>query len=64
VNKGAIIGIIIAIAIIGVIASSLSSSENAPDVNDSTEEIIEEPEPTGRSLTLELEESLGVKATP
>ncbi len=63
-NKGAIIGLIIAIAIIGVIASSLSSSENAPDVNDLTEEIIEESEPTGRSLTLELNESMGMKATP
>ncbi len=63
-NKGAIIGIIIAIAIIGVIASSLSSSENTPDVNDATEEIIEEPKPTGRSLTLELEETVGMKATP
>jgi len=64
VNKGAIIGIIIAIAIIGVIASSLSSSENVPDVNDTTEEIIEEPEPTGRSLTLELKETIGVVARP
>ncbi len=62
-NKGVIIGIIIAIAVIGVIASSLSSSENPPDVNDLTE-IIEEPEPTGRSLTLELNESMGMKATP
>jgi len=63
-NKGVIIGIIIAIAIIGVIASSLSSSENPPDVNDLTEEIIEEPEPTGRSLTLELNESMGITAKP
>ena len=63
-NKGAIIGIIIAIAIIGVIASSLSSSENVPDVNDTTEEIIEEPELTGRSLTLELKETIGVVARP
>jgi len=64
VNKGVIIGIIIAIAIIGVIASSLSSSENPPDVNDLTEEIIEESEPAGRSLTLELKETVGMKATP
>ncbi len=63
-NKGAIIGIIIVIAIIGVIASSLSSSENTSDVNDTTEEIIEEPETTGRSLSIELKESVGMKATP
>ncbi len=63
-NKGAIIGIVIAIAIIGVIASFLSSSDNAPDVNDTGEEIIEEPETTGRSLSIELKESVGMKATP
>ncbi len=63
-NKGVIIGIIIAIAIIGVISSSLLSSENVPDVNDVTEEIIEESEPTGRSISIELNESIGMKATP
>jgi hypothetical protein len=76
-NKGAIIGIIIVLAIIGVIASSLSSTENAPDVIDTGEiientpdvidtgeEIIEEPETTGRSLSIELKESVGMKATP
>ena len=63
-NKGAIIGIIIVIAIIGVIASSLSSSENVPDVNDATEEIIEEPVPTGKSISIELNESMGMAATP
>jgi len=68
VNKGAIIGIVIAIAIIGVIASSLSFSENAPDVNDTTEEIIEEvteeSKPAGRSLSIELKESVGMKVIP
>ncbi len=63
-NKGAIIGIIIVIAIIGVIASSLSSSENVPDVNDATEEIIEKPIPTGKSISIELNESMGMAATP
>jgi len=63
-NKGVIIGIIIAIAIIGVISSSLFSSENLPDVNDATDEIIEEPEPTGRSISIELKESVGMKSTP
>ena len=63
-NKGVIIGIIIAIAIIGVISSSLLSSENVPDVNDVTKEIIEEAEPTGRSISIELKESIGMKATP
>ncbi len=63
-NKGVIIGIIIAIAIIGVISSSLLSSENVPDVNDVTEEIIEEAEPTGRSISIELKESIGMEATP
>ena len=63
-NKGVIIGIIIAIAIIGVISSSLLSSENVPDVNDVTEEIIEEVEPTGRSISIELKESIGMEATP
>lgn len=67
-NKGAIIGIVIAIAMIGVIASFLSSSDNAPDVNDTTEELIEEvmeePKPAGRSLSIELKESVGITATP
>ena len=54
-NKGVIIGIIIAIAIIGVISSSLLSSENVPNVNDVTEEIIEESKPTGRAISIELE---------
>ncbi len=63
-NKGVIIGIIIAIAIIGVISSSLFSSENLPDVNNTTEEIIEESEPTGRSISIELKESVGMKSTP
>jgi len=63
-NKGVIIGIIIAIAIIGVISSSLLSSENVPDVNDVTEEIIEEAKPTGRSISIELKESIGMDASP
>ena len=63
-NKGAIIGIVIAIAIIGIIASTLSSSENTSDVNDTTEEIIEEPKPPGRSLSIELKESVGMKVIP
>ena len=74
-NKGAIIGIIIAVAI-GIVATSLLSSENIDDTDEvllSDEEIIldeiipieedleEESESTGKSIAVELTESIGLK---
>lgn len=62
-KKVLIIGIIIGIVIIGLVASSLSS-ENIPDINEITDEVIEEPKSTGKSISIELKESVGMKATP
>jgi hypothetical protein len=73
-NKTAIIGIIIVIAIIIGVVSSMSSMEKVgDDVLLTDEELIldeivpeedsaEEPETTGKSLTVELSESMKFKA--
>jgi len=63
-NKG--IGIAIGvIVIIGIIlVSSLLLSENSQDKSTEIKEIIQEPEPSGRSISLELKEEMGMTATP
>ena len=70
VNKGIAIGIIIVIAIGVAVVSALVSTEETGE--EKSEIIIEEsetipteevePEPAGRNITLELEESIGLKS--
>jgi uncharacterized membrane protein YagU involved in acid resistance len=72
-NKAAIIGIIIVIAIVIGVVSSMSSMEKIGDevlltdkelVLDEIipeEDLAEEPETTGKSITVELSESMGFK---
>jgi len=76
VNKAIIIGIVIIVVITIGIASSLSSGDTEDkdeilmsEEDSSLEEIIsieedleEEPEQTGRNLTVELTESVGIKS--
>ena len=59
---GIIIGVIVVISIIGMSSSLIS--ENSQDETSMVEEIPETTKPTGRSLTLELTESIGIKAIP
>ena len=59
---GIIIGVIVVVSIIGMSSSLIS--ENYQDETSLVEEILETAKPTGRSLSLELKESIGMKATP
>lgn len=72
-NKGVIIGVVIIVVIgIGVISSMSSMENNEKEVLSSDEELIlneitpieedlEEPEKTGRNITVELTETIGLK---
>lgn len=72
-NKGVIIGVVIIVVIgIGVISSMSSMENNEKEVLSSDEELIlneitpieedlEEPEKTGRNITIELTETIGLK---
>ena len=62
-NKSVIIGIIVGIVIIGIgITVSLSSTNNNEQISEIDKEIepIEEPQ-TGKNITIELSESIGLK---
>lgn len=62
-NKSVIIGIIIGIVIIGMgITVSLSSTNNNEQISETDKEIepIEVPQ-TGKNITVELSESIGLK---
>ena len=60
-NKGVIIAIVFGIIVIGIIAlNSINfESNNIPD-----EEIVSETQTTGRSLSVELSESVGLRSSP
>jgi len=63
VNKSVIIGIIVGIVIIGIgITVSLSSTNNNGQIPETDKEIepIEMPQ-TGKNITVELSESIGLK---
>ena len=69
-NKGVVIGIILAIIVVGIIgATSLNfEASNNSVVEDvvenesiSVEETVSEPEKVGRELSVELTESVGLK---
>lgn len=62
-NKSVIIGIIVGIIIIGIgITVSLSSTNNNEQISETDKEIepIEVPQ-TGKNITIELSESIGLK---
>lgn len=62
-NKSVIIGIIVGIVIIGIgITVSLSSTNNNEQIPETDKEIepIEVPQ-TGKNITIELSESIGLK---
>ncbi len=69
-----LIGIVIAIAIVATLYVYSSSGVDNQVSNESTSEIITEsetieepvtePTPTGRDITIELKESIGMKTTP
>ena len=62
-NKSVIIGIIVGIVIIGIgITVSLSSTNNNEQISETDKEIepIEAPQ-TGKNITVELSESIGLK---
>ena len=63
-NKG--IGIAIGvIVIVGIIlVSSSLLSEDSQNKSTEIKEIIQEPEPSGKSISLELKEEIGITATP
>ncbi|EGP94713.1 hypothetical protein [Nitrosarchaeum koreense] len=60
-NKSVIIGIIVGIVIIGIgITISLSSTNNNGQISEIEIEPIEVPQ-TGKNITIELSESIGLK---
>lgn len=62
-NKSVILGIIVGIIIIGIgITVSLSSTNNNEQISETDKEIepIEVPQ-TGKNITIELSESIGLK---
>ena len=63
VNKIIIVAIIIVIVIgIGVATSAVSMEDKTVQSEDETIPVKEEPEQTGRNITLELSESIGLKS--
>jgi len=62
VSIGVIIGVIVIIGIIGILSSQFS--EDSPNESTINEQSVAETQSTGRSISIELKESVGMKATP